>query len=237
MRDKNVVLVQNPDDREALLSLGITANHIAIIPGSGVDIEQLQPRHESDGTPTVAFVGRLLEDKGIRTLVAAIKLLRRRSFDVNLLIAGDLDPANPSWIDSTELSGWIQDPGIHWAGHVDDIAQVWAQAHIAVLPSRREGLPKALLEAAACGRPMIATDVPGCREIVVAGETGLLVPFAGRSSLADAIRQLVESPGLRQRYGAAARRLAVDNFSAGAIGRLTVQLYRNVAGVGLTNSR
>lgn len=230
MRGKNVALVQNPDDREALLSLGITDNHIAIIPGSGVDVKQLQPRPEADGTPTVAFVGRLLEDKGIRTLVSAITLLHRANFDVNLLIAGDLDPANPSSLEAAELNAWTREPGIHWAGHVRDIAQVWAQAHIAVLPSRREGLPKALLEAAACGRPMIATDVPGCREIVVAGETGLLIPFDDETSLAGAIRQLVDSPDLRKRYGATARRLVVEKFSADAIGQQIVQLYRDVIG-------
>jgi glycosyltransferase involved in cell wall biosynthesis len=233
MRDKNVALVQNPDDREALLSLGITANHIALIPGSGVDVDQLRPLPEPAGIPTVAFVGRLLEDKGIRTLVAAIKLLHRGGFEVNLLVAGDRDPANPSSVDAAELATWMREPGIHWAGHVDEIAQVWAQAHIAILPSRREGLPKALLEAAACGRPMIATDVPGCREIVIAGETGLLVPFENEIALADAIRQLVDSPDLRKRYGAAARRLVVEKFSANAIGQLIVQLYRDLAGANL----
>jgi glycosyltransferase involved in cell wall biosynthesis len=226
MRGKNVALVQNPDDREALLSLGIAANHIAVIPGSGVDVERLRAMDEPAGTPTVAFVGRLLEDKGIRALVAAVRLLHSRGCAVNLLIAGDIDSANPASVNASELAAWTREPGIRWLGHVKDIAEVWAQAHIAVLPSRREGLPKALLEAAACGRPMIATDVPGCREVVLSGETGLLVPLDDPAALANAISQLVNSPALRHRYGAAARRLTVEKFAAEAIGQQTVQLYQ-----------
>jgi glycosyltransferase involved in cell wall biosynthesis len=225
MRGKNVALVQNPDDRDALLSLGITADHIALIPGSGVDVERLQPLSEPSGTPTVAFVGRLLEDKGIHPLVAAIRLLQDGGIAVNLLIAGDMDPANPSSVKAFELDEWTKSPGITWAGHVNDIAAIWAQSHIAALPSRREGLPKALLEAAACGRPMVATDVPGCREVVIEEKTGLLVPSDDSIALARAIEKLATSASLRARYGAAARTLAVENFSATAIGRQTVQLY------------
>jgi glycosyltransferase involved in cell wall biosynthesis len=230
MRKKAVSLVENPDDRDALLSLGITSDHISIIPGSGVDIGRFQPMVEPAGTPTVAFVGRLLADKGIRALVAAVRLLNSRAHTVNLVIAGDMDPANPTTIRGSELEDWARDPNIRWAGHVKDIVEIWAQAHIAVLPSRREGLPMALVEAAACGRPMIATDVPGCREVVRPGETGLLVPFNDPTSLADAIRELADAPSLRQRYGAAASRLAVEKFSAKAIGDQTVQLYKDLIG-------
>ena len=194
MRKKTVALVENPDDRDALLSLGITSDHISIIPGSGVDVGRFQPMAEPAGTPTVAFAGRLLKDKGIRALVAAIRLLNSRAHAVNLVIAGDIDPANPTSISASELADWVRDPNISWAGHVKDIAEIWAKAHIAVLPSRREGLPMALVEAAACGRPLIATDVPGCREVVLSGETGLLVPFDDPASLANAIGQLADSP-------------------------------------------
>lgn len=227
-RNNTVALVQNPDDRAALLSLGITDNHIAVIPGSGVDIERLQPMAEPAETTTIAFVGRLIEDKGIRALIAAFQILRSRGCALNILIAGQTDPANPTSIGDAELAMWMREPGFRWLGHVKDIASVWAQAHIAVLPSRREGLPKALLEAAACGRPMIATDVPGCREIVLPNETGLLVPVDSPVALADAINQLTSSLELRQRYGTAARRLAVEKYSAKAIGDQAVQLYRKL---------
>ena len=118
MRGKNVALVQNPDDRDALLSLGITTNHIALIPGSGVDVDRLHPTAELAGTPIVAFVGRLLEDKGIRPLVAAIRQLQDRGTAINLLIAGDIDPANPSSVTASEIDEWTRSPGITCAGHV-----------------------------------------------------------------------------------------------------------------------
>jgi glycosyltransferase involved in cell wall biosynthesis len=227
-RPGQLVLVQNPDDRDSMLSLGIAPGRIATIPGSGVDVQMLRPHPEPPGAPTIAFVGRLLTDKGIRTLIGAHRLLRERGAKVELLIAGTPDPANPGSVSAQEVAGWSREPGITWLGHADDISAVWARAHIAVLPSRREGLPKSLLEAAACGRPMIATDVPGCREIVIPGETGLLVPFDDPPSLARAVETLATSPALRTRYGAAARRLAVARFSAEAIGRQTVDLYRNL---------
>ena len=230
MRRNTVALVENPDDRDALRSLGIASDHVTIIPGSGVDIGRFQPMAEPAGTPTVAFVGRLIADKGIRTLAAAIRLLNSRAHTVNFVIAGDIDPANPTSISASELADWTRDPNVRWAGHVKDIAEIWAHAHIAVLPSRREGLPMALVEAAACGRPLIATDVPGCREVVRPGETGLLVPFNDPASLANAIRELANAPNLRQRFGAAASRLAVEKFSAKAIGGQTVQLYKDLVG-------
>jgi glycosyltransferase involved in cell wall biosynthesis len=227
-RPRQIVLVQNPDDRDGMLSLGIAAERIMVIPGSGVDVEALQPIPEPQGPPTIAFVGRLLDDKGVRTLIRAHRLLRQRGSNLELLLAGTPDPANPASVSEQDAANWNREPGITWLGHVDDISALWARAHIAVLPSRREGLPKSLLEAAACGRPMIATDVPGCREIVRPGETGLLVPFDDARALADAIETLAASRELRIRYGAAARRLAVERFSASAIGQQTVDLYRRL---------
>ena len=227
-RPRRLVLVQNPDDRESMLSLGISPGRIATIPGSGVDVDMLQPHPEPPGAPTIAFVGRILVDKGILRLIEAYRLLRERGSKVELLIAGTPDPANPASVSAQEVAGWSREPGMTRLGHVDDISALWARAHIAVLPSRREGLPKSLLEAAACGRPMIATDVPGCREFVIPGETGLLVPYDDPPSLARAIETLVTSPALRSSYGRAARRLTVARFSAEAIGRQTVDLYRNL---------
>jgi glycosyltransferase involved in cell wall biosynthesis len=227
-RPGQTVLLQNPDDRNSMLSLGIAPERVATIPGSGVDVHALQPQAEPPGAPTIAFVGRLLADKGIRTLIEAHRLLRRRGSDVELLIAGTPDPANPASVSEQEAAGWVREAGITWLGHVEDISALWGRAHIAVLPSRREGLPKSLLEAAACGRPMIATDVPGCREIVIPSDTGLLVPYDDPPALAQAIEALAASPALRARYGAAARALAVARFSAEAIGRQTVDLYRNL---------
>jgi glycosyltransferase involved in cell wall biosynthesis len=229
-RPGHAVLVQNPDDRDNMLSLGIAPERIAIISGSGVDTEALQPLPEPQGPPTIGFVGRLLADKGVHTLLGAHRLLRRRGSQIELLIAGTPDSANPTSVSEREAASWNLEPGVTWLGHVDVIRELWARAHIAVLPSRREGLPKSLLEAAAFGRPMIATDVPGCREVAIAGETGLLVPAGDEQALADAIEALAASAELRAAYGAAARRLAVAKFSSGAIGRQTVDLYRRLVG-------
>jgi glycosyltransferase involved in cell wall biosynthesis len=228
-RGNSTVLVQNEDDRTMLVSVGIAPSRIALIPGSGVDIETLTPLPEPAAPPTVAFVGRLLAYKGIRTAVEAHALLHGRGSDVQLLVAGVPDLANPDSLTDDEAKGWSERPGVTWLGHVRSIPAVWARAHIAVLPSRHEGIPKSLLEAAACGRPMVATDVPGCRDIVRHGETGLLVPVDDPVALAAAIETLAKSPQLRARYGAAARRLAVERFSDDAIGRQTVELYRRLA--------
>ena len=224
-RRRSVALVQNPDDRALLQGLGIATERIALIPGSGVDVDRLVPTPEPAGAITLGFVGRLLDDKGIRVLVAAHRLMRAKGLPIDLLIAGTPDPANPASVPQAEAEAWGREAGVTWLGHVDDIATVWARAHIAVLPSRREGLPKSLLEAAACGRPMVATDVPGCREIAIPWQTGLLVPPDGPGALATAIEMLAETADMRTRFGRAARRLAEERFASDAIGRATVELY------------
>src|SRR5262249_22636689 len=158
---------------------------------------RLRPVPEPEGPITVAFVGRLLSDKGVRVLIGAHRLLRAKGGAIALLLAGTVDPANPASVSEHEGQAWSPEPGINWLCHGDDSATVWARAHIAVLPSRREGLPKSLLEAAACGRPMVATDVPGCREVVIHDHTGLLVPPEDVMGLAAAIETLASSKDLR----------------------------------------
>jgi glycosyltransferase involved in cell wall biosynthesis len=219
------VLVQNPDDRAAVESLGVSAERIFVIPGSGVETDTLTPLPEPAGPVTAGFVGRLLDDKGLRTLVSAHAILARRDRPIRLLIAGDPDPANPVSIPPQEIAAWSRRPGIMLLGHVPDIREVWKAAHIAVLPSRREGLPKSLLEAAACGRPIVATDVPGCREITRADVNALLVPPDDDEALANAIDRLAQDADLRARFGAAGRRLVESEFSAAIIGQAVVALY------------
>ena len=225
-----IALVQNSDDAAALMSIGISKDRIALIPGSGVDVDRFTPLPEPQAPPTFGFVGRLLADKGIHTLIAAHRSLRARVPDARLIIAGTPDPANPASIMEAEAKTWNMEPGVTWLGHVNDIAGLWARAHIAVLPSRREGLPLSLLEAAACGRAMIATDVPGCREIVVHHQTGLLFPIDDATGLADAMAQLAADPASRARYATAARKRVVENFAAAIIGRQTVALYARMLG-------
>jgi glycosyltransferase involved in cell wall biosynthesis len=228
-RSRSAVLVQNLDDRHAIERLGFAATRIALIPGSGVDVEVLKPMPEPDGPITVAFAGRLLEDKGIRTLVAAHQRLHSRGREFKLLIAGLPDPANPSSISSAEIAGWSQHPDLTYLGFVDDIARVWADAHIAVLPSRGgEGVPLSLLEAAACGRPLVATDTPGCRDIARDGISALLVPPDDPEKLADAIDRLAGDPKLRRKFGRASRELVEQEFSSERVGRDIVSLYRRL---------
>ncbi|MBX6328753.1 MAG: glycosyltransferase family 4 protein [Pseudolabrys sp.] len=219
------VLVQNRDDRAAIAALGVDPRRIALIPGSGVDTDAFVPLPEPDGPVTVGFVGRLLDDKGVRVLVRAHALLAERGLALRLLIAGEADPASPDSIPATEIAQWRSRSGIELLGHVADIRAVWRQAHIAVLPSRREGLPKSLLEAAACGRPLVACDVPGCREIARAGINALLVPPDDPAALAEAIARLAGDADLRRRFGAAGRRLVEGELSAAAVARATGALY------------
>jgi len=220
--------VQNPDDRDLLGEIGVKPDHIVVIPGSGIDADRFRPIPEPDGPVTFAFVGRMLDDKGVRNLIAAFRMLRETNRDCRLLLAGSPDPANPASIPQLEIAAWGREPGVTWLGEVADIAGLWQRAHVAVLPSRREGLPKSLLEAAACGRPLIATDVPGCREIAIHEKTGLLVPVDDPTALAAAMERLARSSQQRIRLGVAARRLVDERFSADLIGKATVQLYQRL---------
>jgi glycosyltransferase involved in cell wall biosynthesis len=209
-----------------MTALGIPRARIFVIPGSGVDIEHLRILPEPAGPMTMAYVGRLLDDKGLYTLVAAQALLAARGDNIRLLIAGEADPANPASIPPSEIDTWRTRPMIEVLGHVPDIATIWANAHIAVLPSRREGLPKSLLEAAACGRPIVATDVPGCREIARAGVNAFLVPVDDAQALADAVQQLAHNADLRAQFAVAGRTLVEREFASTRVGPETVRLYR-----------
>ncbi len=227
-RARAFVLVQNPDDRAAIQSLGISANRITLIAGSGVDIDRLTPLPEPPPPIAAGYVGRLLTDKGVPTLVEAHALLARRGRPVALLIAGEPDPPNPASIPQETIAEWKRRPGLTLLGQVDDIGAFWARTHIAVLPSLREGLPLSLLEAAACARPIVATDVPGCREIARDGVNALLVPPNNAAALADAIDRLADDAELRCRFGAAGRRIVEDEFSHVRVGQEIVALYRRL---------
>jgi len=227
-RQRSRTVVQNPDDRGFVLDLDVPAETIVMIPGSGVDTTALTLLPEPPPPVTAAYVGRMLADKGVLTLIEALASLRARGVPLKLLLAGDCDKENPGSLAPEQLREFASAFGIHWLGHVAEIKEVWAEAHFAVLASRREGLPKSLLEAAACGRAMVATDAPGCREIAIEGETALTVPVDDVDALANAMARLAGDAALRQRFARRARELVETKFSAAAIGRQTVELYEQL---------
>lgn len=227
------VIVQNPEDRAALVRVGIDAARITLIRGSGVDTARFQPLPQAgsaaaDGSSVaVALVARMLRAKGVFDAVAAVRRLRAEGMALELLLVGPTDPDNPDTLSAEQLASLAAEPGIEWLGRVDDIVGVWRRAAIALLPSTYgEGLPLALLEAAACARPIIASDMPGCREIVRPGETGLLVPPRDIDALAAAISALARDPARRQAMGNAGRRLVEREFSEEVVSRQTLALYR-----------
>src|SRR5258707_9895780 len=229
-RRRSLIVVQNAGHREMLERMTPGASErIVVVRGSGIDTTRYQPLPDPEDRPvTVGFVARLLADKGVRSLIEAYRLLIARGVPVRLLVAGTPDPENPTSIPEEEVRGWLALPGFTWLGHVSDVREIWRQAHIAVLPSLHEGLPKSLLEAAACGRPIVATDVAGCREIARPGVNALLVPVDDAAALADAIQQLVEDVALRKRFGAASRRVVDPDLSDTEIGAETVAIYRRL---------
>ena len=226
-RPQSTVLVQNPDDRAIIAKFGVPAQRIETIAGSGVDIDAFAPLAEpANSMVTAAFVSRLLDGKGVRTLVRAHEILVRRGVAIRLLLAGAPDPLNPTSIADDVLAQWRKIPNLVMLGHVEDVREVWRQAHVAVLPSRGgEGIPMSLLEAAACGRPLVATDVPGCREVARPGKTGLLVAPDNPEALANALATLAADPVMRLRFGQNARQLVSEQFSSARIQREIVALY------------
>ena len=226
---RSLVTVENRDHKAALAAFDINQTRIRILPGSGVDVGHFTPLPEPAPPITVVFAGRMLEDKGVRTLVRAHEQALQRGCQINLILAGVPDTANHNAIPHAELARWSRRPGVTWLGHVADIRDVWRRAHIAVLASHGEGLPVSLLEAAACGRPLVATDVPGCREIARDGYNAILVPVDDAAKLADALQRLASDPLLRARFGAAGRDLVEAEYSSELVKREIVQIYDGLA--------
>ena len=223
-----VTVIQNDADADALVGLGANRARMVCIRGSGVDLVQHRVLPEPNGPLTVGVAARMIEDKGIRPLIEAVRRVRADGIDLHLLLAGDTDAENPTAIPRSELEALSREPGITWLGHVTDVRTLWARCHIAALPSRREGLPKALLEAAAAGRPLVATDVPGCREVAVEGVNARLVPVDDAAALATALTDLARDESLRARLGAASRKMVQSDMSADAVAAATVALYRKL---------
>lgn len=227
LRRKGVWLVlQNGDDAKMLIGGRVVdADQVRIVRGSGVDLDHYQPMPEPDGVPVFAVVSRMLADKGIREVVWAARALKRQGVPARVWLVGEPDPDNPSSLSERQLAAWHAEGCIEWLGRRSDIRDIWRQAHVCVLPSYREGLPKTLLEAAASGRPIVTTDVPGCREVVRDGIDGLLVPSEDWCALAEAMARLAGDPELRKRMGAFARERTEAEFGVRAVVAQTTNLY------------
>ena len=204
----DIVFFQNPDDRDLFVERRIVAsNQTRLLPGSGIDLDRFVPAPRlSEDPPIFLFIGRLLTDKGVREFVDAARLTRFRYPNARFQVLGGLDPGNRTAIGKDELDGWVENGVIEYLGPTEDVRPYISEASVVVLPSYREGLPRSLLEGGAMARPLIATDVPGCREIVKDGVTGLLCQVRSASSLAGAMARFAEmGVDQRQSLGDAAR--------------------------------
>jgi glycosyltransferase involved in cell wall biosynthesis len=185
-----------------------------LLPGSGIDLDRFAPAPQPVGPPTFLLIARLLGDKGVREFVAAARSLRAQLPDARFQLLGPIDEGNRTAIARAELDEWIAQGAVDYLGETDDVRPYVSEASAVVLPSYREGLPRSLLEAAAMARPLIATDVPGCREVVEDGVNGILCQARDADSLAKAMKTLAEAPvSKRSEMGEAARRKVQDQFS------------------------
>jgi glycosyltransferase involved in cell wall biosynthesis len=221
------VIFLNRDNLATLSALGVVnRSETTVIPGDGIDTDYFRPGPVTDQGVIILMVGRLLWSKGVREYAEAAALVHVRYPHVRFLLAGSQDPGNPESIDEATLSVWMADGHVQFLGQRSDVVALHQSCSIAVLASTQgEGMPRALLEAAACGKPMVATDVPGSRELVEHGVTGLLVPPGDARALAAAIVKLVEQPDVARRMGWAARRSVVKEFSDDRIIEQTLQVY------------
>jgi glycosyltransferase involved in cell wall biosynthesis len=221
------VILQNREDMQKWVGWRVMrADRIAIVRGSGIDTEAFRPRAEPAGPVLAILPARLLAYKGIAEFVEAARLLKRRGIAARFALAGERDPGNPACIGAEQLREWEREGVVELLGWQDDMAGLLARSHIVCLPSHGgEGLPKALLEAAACGKPIVTTDVPGCRDVVRHGDNGLLVPPRQVAPLAEALARLIADRDLRHSLGTSGRERALAEFSLERIAAETIALY------------
>jgi glycosyltransferase involved in cell wall biosynthesis len=221
-------LFENADD-PAEFGLAATGCRVTLVGGAGVDPGEFQLSSEPPAPPVkVAVVARMVRTKGIAEAVAAVRGARGQGAPVELHLFGPPDPSNRRSFTEAELRKWSAEPGIHWHGESDDIARVWREHHVAMLLSYREGLPRCLVEAAAVGRPIVASNVIGSRELVRDGVEGILVPPGDVRAAAASLARLAADPGLRGRLGAAAHRRFRERFTEEAVKGVLGALYQRI---------
>lgn len=221
------VIFQNNSDQELFLKEKIISKKQAfLIRGSGVNLLDYKYYPEPKGKPVVMFLARLLKDKGLVEFLESARLLKSKDIDARFVLVGDIDLHNPNSITKEELSLYIKDGTVEAWGHSKHVQEIIPKSNIMVLPSYREGLPKSLIEAAACGRAVITTDVPGCRDAIEKDVTGLLVEPKNVKSLADAIFLLLHNDELREQFGLAGRKLAEQHFDIKDVVNKHMDIYR-----------
>lgn len=221
------VIFQNPDDLDVFIQNRLISRDQAfLIPGSGVDVDVFRPSPEPDGEPVVLLAGRLLRSKGIPEFVEAARRIRGAGIRARFVIAGEPYPDNPDSIQPQELVDWQKEGVVETWGWHDDMAAVIAQASIICLPTTyKEGLPRLLIEAGACGRPVVTTDIPGCRMVVRNGENGEMIPPGDVSALVAALKSLLDNPALRQKMGRRGREIVEQEFSVNRVIARTLDVY------------
>lgn len=220
-------IFQNPDNIDEFVGRGvIDSNTVRLIKGSGVDVNTFNPMPEQEPPPIIILASRLVWDKGVAEFVEAARKLRRNGVKAQFALVGKSDPLNPNAVPERKLEKWDEEGAVEWWGFQEDMPAVFSDVHIVCLPSYyREGVPKVLIEAAACERAIVTTDMPGCREIVQDGENGLLVPPKNSDALADALRELIDSSERRRSMGARGRQIVKDEFSIEQVVRETMKVY------------
>jgi len=225
-RANSHAIVQNDDDLRLLAALGVSPAKASLIPGAGVDLARYTPQPAPSAGPLlVVLPARMLRDKGVAEFLAAAPTVRAGLPTVRLALVGGLDADNPAAYTQAALTAAAAAAGVEWWGQRDDMREVYAAASLVCLPSYREGLPKALLEAAACARPLLATDVPGCRDICRDGVSGVLVPPRDAAALATAMLALLADAPRRDVLAAGARQLVEREFSSERVHAATLDLY------------
>jgi glycosyltransferase involved in cell wall biosynthesis len=222
------VIVENKDDQAIIASLGIANRDIHLVRGAGVDTSAYAPSPESEGVQLVVLPARMLWDKGVGEFVDAAKQLRQHGVKAGFVLVGEPDEGNPASVPEEQLLAWQKEGVVEWWGRREDMPKVYAQSHIVCLPSYREGLPKALLEAASCARAVVTTNVPGCRDVVRDGDNGMLVEARDAAALANALSRLLADPELRSRMGQRGRERVLNEFSQEKIVAQVLEIYREV---------
>jgi glycosyltransferase involved in cell wall biosynthesis len=225
----NHFIFQNEDDRAIFRGNGLLRRASAsIISGSGVDLSTISPRPLPEGETVILMPCRMLADKGVGEFIDAARILRARGSKARLILLGDPDPANPASYSVANLTAISDEGVVEWRPHTNDIASALAAAHIVALPSYREGFPKTLVDAAAAGRATVTTNVPGCRDAIIDGETGLLCEVRNAGSLANRLEQLIRDPAAVRRMGIAARAHAEQHFGIEQVVRSHLEIYERM---------